>query len=243
LPTVLEEVFVNGCYEKLCGKLLKTNFAMNKIISLEEAVAKVQDGMTLMLGGFLSVGGANTVIDGIVKSNVRNLTIVCNDTSFADKGLGKLVANRQVKKVITSHIGTNAATIEQMNNGELEVEFSPQGTLAERVRSAGAGLGGVLTPTGIGTMVAEGKEIITVDGKEFLLEKPLRADMAIIGANISDTQGNLIYKGTTQNFNPLMATAAETVVVEAGEIVEAGSLRPEEIKTPSIFVDFIVKAE
>jgi len=193
-----------------------------------------------MIGGFLSVGTANNIVDRVVESGVKNLTIICNDTAFADKGLGKLIANKQVDKVITSHIGTNSATIEQMNNGEIQVEFSPQGTLAERVRSGGYGLGGVLTPTGLGTMVAEGKEIITVDGKEFLLEKPLRADVALIGASKSDAMGNLIYKGTTQNFNPLMAAAADLVIVETQEMVEAGVLRPEEIKTPSIFVDFIV---
>lgn len=213
---------------------------MNKIISIKEAVAKLQDGMTIMIGGFLSVGTANNMIDQVVSSNVKNLTIICNDTAFADKGLGKLIANKQVVKVITSHIGTNPATIEQMNSGEIQVEFSPQGTLAERVRSGGAGLGGVLTPTGLGTMVAEGKEIITVDGKEFLLEKPLRADVALIGASICDSIGNLTYRGTTQNFNPLMATAADLVIVEAQEMVETGSLKPEEVKTPSIFVDFIV---
>ncbi|RUT78115.1 CoA transferase subunit A [Ancylomarina longa] len=213
---------------------------MNKIISLGEAVAKLEDGMTIMIGGFLSVGTANNMIDQIVSSDVKNLTIICNDTAFADKGLGKLIENKQVTKVITSHIGTNPATIEQMNSGEITVEFSPQGTLAERVRSGGAGLGGVLTPTGLGTMVAEGKEIITVDGKDFLLEKPLRADVALIGASISDTLGNLTYRGTTQNFNPLMATAADLVIVEAQEMVKAGDLKPEEIKTPSIFVDYIV---
>ena len=213
---------------------------MNKIISIKEAVAKVQDGMTIMIGGFLSVGTANNMVDQLVSSNVKNLTIICNDTAFVDKGLGKLIANKQVDKVITSHIGTNPATVEQMNNGEIQVEFSPQGTLAERIRSGGAGLGGVLTPTGVGTMVAEGKEIITVDGKEYLLEKPLRADVALIGASISDSLGNLTYRGTTQNFNPLMATAADLVIVEAQKMVEAGALKPEEVKTPSIFVDFIV---
>ncbi|MDE5420156.1 CoA transferase subunit A [Labilibaculum sp. DW002] len=213
---------------------------MNKIISFEEAVAKVKDGMTIMIGGFLTVGTANKIVDGIVESNVKNLTIVCNDTAFADKGLGKLIANKQVDKVITSYIGANTASIEQMNNGELIVEFSPQGTLAERVRAGGAGLGGVLTPTGLGTVVAEGKDIITVDGKEFILEKPLRADVSLIGASMSDTHGNLTYRGTSQNFNPLMATAADIVIVEAQQMVEAGSLKPEEIKTPHIFVDFIV---
>jgi len=215
---------------------------MNKIISFEEAVAKIKDGMTIMIGGFLSVGTANKMVDGIVESNVKNLTIVCNDTAFADKGLGKLIANKQVDKVITSYIGANSASIEQMNNGELVVEFSPQGTLAERVRAGGAGLGGVLTPTGLGTVVAEGKDIITVDGKEFILEKPLRADVSLIGASMSDTHGNLTYRGTSQNFNPLMATAADIVIVEAESIVEIGTFKPEEVKTPSIYVDFIVKA-
>jgi acetate CoA/acetoacetate CoA-transferase alpha subunit len=213
---------------------------MNKIISINEAVAKIKDGMTLMIGGFLSVGTANNMIDHLVESGVKNLTIICNDTAFADKGLGKLIANRQVKKVITSHIGTNPSTIEQMNNGEIEVEFSPQGTLAERVRSGGAGLGGVLTPTGLGTIVANGKQVISIDGKEYLLEKPLRADVALIGASISDSQGNLVYKGTTQNFNPLMATAADLVIVEAQSMVKVGDISPEQVKTPSIFVDYIV---
>jgi acetate CoA/acetoacetate CoA-transferase alpha subunit len=215
---------------------------MNKIISFEEAVGKIKDGMTIMIGGFLSVGTANKMVDGIVESNVKNLTIVCNDTAFADKGLGKLIANKQVDKVITSYIGANSASIEQMNNGELVVEFSPQGTLAERVRAGGAGLGGVLTPTGLGTVVAEGKDIITVDGKEFILEKPLRADVSLIGASMSDTHGNLTYRGTSQNFNPLMATAADIVIVEAESIVETGTFKPEEVKTPSIYVDFIVKS-
>lgn len=213
---------------------------MNKIISINEAVSKVKDEMTLMIGGFMSVGTANNMVDQLVEAGVKNLTIICNDTAFADKGLGKLIANKQVKKVITSHIGTNPATIEQMNNSEIEVEFSPQGTLAERVRSGGAGLGGVLTPTGLGTIIADGKEVVKVDGKEYLLEKPLRADIALIGASISDKEGNLIYKGTTQNFNPLMATAADLVIAEAEKMVEVGEISPEQVRTPSIFVDYIV---
>ena len=213
---------------------------MNKIISMTDAVEKLKDGMTIMIGGFMAVGTPNNLMDFIVSSGVKNLTIICNDTAFIDKGLGKLVSNKQVKKVITSHIGTNPATIEQMNNGEIEVEFSPQGTLAERVRSGGAGLGGVLTPTGLGTIVAEGKEVINIDGKDFLLEKPLRADVALLGASISDKEGNLIYKGTTQNFNPLMATAADLVIAEAENLVEVGELSPEQVRTPSIFVDYIV---
>jgi len=216
---------------------------MNKIISLEEAVAKVKDGMTIMLGGFLSVGGANRVIEGLIESGVKNLTLICNDTSFPDRGLGKLIANKQVVKITTSHIGTNPSTQEQMNNGDITVEFSPQGTLAERIRAAGAGLGGVLTPTGLGTLVAEGKEVITVDGKEYLLEKPLKADIAIIGASIADEVGNLIYKGTTQNMNPLMAMAADVVIAEYQEMVKVGEINPEKVKTPSIFVDFLISSK
>lgn len=214
---------------------------MDKFITLAEATSKIESGMTLMMGGFLAVGSAHRIIDALVESGVKDLTLICNDTAFPDNGLGKLIASKQVKKVITSHIGTNPATVEQMNAGELEVEFSPQGTLAERVRSAGSGLGGFLTPTGVGTLVAEGKEVINVDGKDYLLEKPLRADVAILGASCADESGNLIYRGTTQNFNPLMATAADVVIAEVGEVVDNGTFRPEEVTTPSIFVDFMVK--
>jgi len=214
---------------------------MNKSISMNDVISMVKDGMTLMIGGFLANGTPESIIDALVASGVKDLTIIANDTAFADRGLGKLVANKQVKKVITSHIGTNKATIEQLNAKELEIEFSPQGTLAERVRAGGSGLGGVLTATGLGTIVAEGKEIINVDGKDFILEKPLRADIAFIGASISDGEGNLVYRGTSKNFNPLMAMAADTVVVEAKEFVETGSIAMEQVHTPAIFVDYIVK--
>ena len=213
----------------------------NKFISVEQAAEMVKDGMTIMIGGFLSVGGPNSIVAKIAASGVKNLTLICNDTSFPDKGLGVLIANKQVKRIITSHIGTNPSTIEQLNNGEVVVEFNPQGTLAERIRAAGAGLGGVLTPTGIGTLVAEGKQILNIDGRDFILEKPLRADIALIGASISDKMGNLVYKGSTQNFNPLMATAADVVIAEAEEVVETGAISPESVKTQSIFVTYIVK--
>lgn len=212
---------------------------MEKLITIAEAASKIKDGMTIMVGGFMAAGGPNRIVDALLESDVKDLTLICNDTAFPDKGLGKLVANRRVKKIITSHIGTNPYTIDQMNAGELIVEFSPQGTLAERIRAGGAGLGGILTPTGIGTMVAQGKEVILIDGKEFLLEKPLRADVALLGASISDKQGNLVYRGTSQNFNPLMATAADLVIAETAELVEIGELKPEEVRTPSIFVDYI----
>lgn len=213
----------------------------NKLISAEEAASMVKDGMTVMIGGFLAVGSPTSIIDKMVESGVKNLTIICNDTAFVDKGIGLLVANKQVKNIITSHIGTNPSTIEQLNSKEISIEFSPQGTLAERIRAAGAGLGGFLTPTGIGTVVQEGKQVLNIDGKDFLLEKPLHADIALIGASVSDTFGNLTYKGSTQNFNPLMATAAKTVIVEAEEVVEAGQICPENVKTQSIFVKHIVK--
>ncbi|HOK37245.1 MAG: CoA transferase subunit A [Bacteroidales bacterium] len=215
---------------------------MKKIITIEEAVSKIQNGMTLMIGGFLGAGSPHSIIAELVEKGVNDLTIICNDTAFADRGLGQLIANRQVKKVITSHIGTNTATIEQYNKKEIEVEFVPQGTLAERIRCGGAGLGGVLTPTGIGTIVEEGKQKITVNGKAYLLETALRADVALLGASVADKMGNLHHKGTTQNFNPIMATAADLVIAEADEIVEIGEIPMENIHTQGIFVDFIVKA-
>nr|WP_279388488.1 3-oxoacid CoA-transferase subunit A [Anaerospora hongkongensis] len=171
----------------------------------------------------------------------KQLTVIANDTAFPDKGIGKLVVDGRLKKVIVSHIGTNPETGRQMNTGKIEVELVPQGTLAERVRAGGAGLGGILTPTGIGTMVAEGKEVITVDGKEFLLEKPLRADVALIKAYQADTAGNLLFRRSARNFNPLMAMAAKVVIVEAENIVEAGQIDPDQVMTPGIFVDWIVQ--
>lgn len=213
----------------------------NKFITASQAAEKIKSGMTVMVGGFLANGTPDAIIGEIAKSNIKNLTIICNDTAYPDRGIGILVANGQVDKVIVSHIGTNPVTVEKMNNGDLKVEFSPQGTLAERIRAAGAGLGGVLTPTGIGTVVADTKQIINVKGKEYLLEEPLKADIAVIAASISDKSGNLLYKGTTQNFNPLMATAADVVIVETVEVVECGDLKVEEIHTPSIFIDYIVK--
>ena len=214
---------------------------MNKFISIEKAVAQVKDGMTVMVGGFLANGTPNAIVDALAKSGVKNLTLICNDTAFPDKGVGQWIANKQVKKLIVSHIGTNPCTSEQMNSGELEIEFVPQGTLAERVRCGGAGLGGFLTTTGMGTVVAEGKPVVQVDGKEYLLEKPLRADIALVGASLGDKSGNLVYKGTSQNFNPLMASGADLVIAEIEDLVEVGELFPELVKTPGIFVDYIIE--
>ena len=214
---------------------------MSKFISIEEAVSKVKDGMTIMVGGFLANGTPNKIVDALAKSGVKNLTLTCNDTAYPDKGVGQLIANKQVKKLFVSHIGTNPHTSEQMNSGELEIEFCPQGSLAERVRAGGCGLGGILTQTGMGTIVAEGKQIVNVDGKDYLLEKPLRADIALVGASLGDKAGNLVYRGTSQNFNPLMASAADLVIAEVNELVEVGEIAAENVKTPSIMVDFIVK--
>ena len=214
---------------------------MSKFISIEEAVSKVKDGMTTMVGGFLANGTPNKIVDALAKSGVKNLTLICNDTAYPDKGVGQLIANKQVRKLFVSHIGTNPHTSEQMNSGELEIEFCPQGSLAERVRAGGCGLGGILTQTGMGTIVAEGKQIVNVDGKDYLLEKPLRADIALVGASLGDKAGNLVYRGTSQNFNPLMASAADLVIAEINELVEIGEIAAENVKTPSIMVDFIVK--
>lgn len=212
---------------------------MKKRITLEEAVAQVRDGMTIMVGGFLGCGGPLRIMEALAKSGVKDLTLIANDTAYPDKSLGLLVSAGMVSRLIVSHIGTNPVTGDKMNSGELAIEFVPQGTLAERIRAKGAGLGGVLTATGMGTIVAEGKPTVTVDGVEYLLEKPLGADIAFLGASVADEDGNLVYYGTGANFNPLMATAADLVIAEAERVVPTGSLAPETVHTPAIFVDYI----
>ncbi|MBZ4664552.1 MAG: atoD [Caloramator sp.] len=214
---------------------------MNKIKKIDEVMELIKDGQTIMFGGFLGVGTAENIVDAIVKKGVKDLTIICNDTAFVDKGVGKLVANRQVKRAIVSHIGTNPETGRQMNCGEMEVELVPQGTLVERIRAYGAGLGGVLTPTGIGTVVEEGKIVMELDGKKYILEKPLRADIAILKGSRVDKKGNIWYSKTTRNFNPIMAMAADIVIVEAEKLVEVGEIEPENVVTPHILVDYIVE--
>lgn len=214
---------------------------MNKVVSLEQVRPLLKDGMSIMIGGFLACGSPENLIDLIIETNVKDLTIIANDTSFVGLGIGKLIVNGQVKKVIASHIGTNAETGRLMTEGKMEVELVPQGTLIERIRAAGAGLGGVLTPTGVGTMVEEGKQKLTIDGKDYLLELPIKADLALVYASVVDEIGNALYYGTTRNFNPIIATAAETVIVEAQSIVKVGELDPNNIVTPSVFVDYIVK--
>jgi len=215
---------------------------MNKVRTLEEAWDKFRDGQTIMFGGFLAVGTPETLVDGLVKKGVKDLTVIGNDTSYVDRGIGRLIASRQIKKAIVSHIGTNKETGRQMTADELDVELVPQGTLAERIRAAGAGLGGFLTPTGVGTIVEEGKQKLTINGKEYLLEMPLKADIAILKAWKADKSGNLVYRRATRNFNPLMALAADFVIAEVEQIVEIGELNPDEVVTPGTLVDMIVKA-
>jgi acetate CoA/acetoacetate CoA-transferase alpha subunit len=214
---------------------------MTKVVNKEDIFGKLCDGQIIMIGGFLAVGTPEGLVDIMVEKQIKNITVITNDTGFVGKGTGKLVVNKQLKKAIVSHIGTNQETGKQMNAGELEVELVPQGTLAERIRCAGAGLGGVLTPTGVGTIVEEGKEKITRSGKTYLLETPLSADIALIKAAKADTFGNLVYCRSARNFNPLMAMAAKLVIVEAEEIVEEGSLDPDEVITPGVFVNMIIK--
>lgn len=191
-----------------------------------------------MIGGFLRCGTPAKLIDELVKNNTSGLTLIANDTSTPDFDRGKLIVNKQIKKAIVAHIGTNPETGRQMNAGELEVELVPMGTLVERIRSGGAGLGGFLTPTGVGTIVEQGKQIMEIDGRKYLFEKPLRADFALIYATKIDKFGNAFLEGTTRNFNPVMATAAETVIVEAEEISDE-PLNPNEVTIPGIFVDYI----
>ncbi len=213
---------------------------MNKIISINEAVDKIKDGMTVMIGGFLANGTPEKLIDALVERGVKNLTLICNDTGFPDRGVGKMVVAKQFKRIIVSHIGTNPETANQMNSGETTVDLVPQGTLAERIRCEGAGLGGFYTPTGIGTEVEEGKEKKVINGKEYLFELPLRADVALLFGSVVDKKGNIVYNKTMKNFNPIMATAADTVIVQAEKIVEVGELDPELVMTSGIFVDYIV---
>ena len=219
------------------------------IITAAEAAAKIKEGDTIMIGGFMASGSPYTVIDAIKESAPKGLTLICTDTATHNfktnvvNGIGILVANKQFKKIFASHIGLNQETQRQMNSGETEVELVPQGSLAEKIRAGGAGLGGILTPTGVGTEVQEGKQVITVDNKAYLLELPLTADVAFVKAKKGDKAGNLVYAGTARNFNPMMATAAKLVVAEVEELVEIGEIDPNDVHTASIFVDFIVKAE
>ena len=195
--------------------------AKTKVITAEEAGTLVKDGMTVMIGGFMTNGTAESVVKAVTAAGAKDLTVICNDAGFPDVGTGRLLHNGQIKKLIASHVGLNKECGEKYNAGELELVLTPQGTLAEQVRCGGNGLGGFLTPTGLGTTVAEGKDILTVDGKQYVVEKPLHADVAIIQGYVADETGNIRYKGSTRNFNPMMASAADVVIAEVEKIVPA----------------------
>jgi len=213
---------------------------MNKVRRSAEALAGIREGMTVMIGGFLAVGTPLVLVDELVKKQVRNLTVIANDTAIPDRGIGRLIVNRQAKKVIVSHIGTNPETGRQLMAGELEVELTPQGTLAEKIRAGGSGLGGVLTPTGVGTVVEEGKQKIKINDRDYLLELPLRADVALIYAHKADKAGNLVFRRSARNFNPVMAMAADLVIAQVSEVVEIGAIDPDEVMVPGIVIDYIV---
>ncbi|MBQ7870887.1 MAG: 3-oxoacid CoA-transferase subunit A [Oscillospiraceae bacterium] len=222
----------------------------NKFISAQEAAAMVKDGDFLMVGGFLGHGTPDSIIQALVDSDVKDLIVACNDTGFPEgaekhghRGVSELVARRKIKKLYVSHIGTNPETGKQMSEGTLDVELVPQGTLAERIRCGGHGLGGVLTPTGVGTDVANGKQVLQINGKDYLLEEAMKGDVCLIRGSVVDTLGNVYYKGTTRNFCPLMAMACKTVIVEAEEIVEPGHIAAEHVMTPFVVVDYIVRGE
>ncbi|WP_407208693.1 acetate CoA-transferase subunit alpha [Citrobacter sedlakii] len=211
-----------------------------KLITLQDAAEFFRDGMTIMVGGFMGVGTPPRLIDTLLESGVRDLTLIANDTAFVYTGIGPLIVNGRVKKVIASHIGTNPETGRRMIAKEMDVQLVPQGTLIEQIRCGGAGLGGFLTPTGVGTVVEEGKQTLTLDGKTWLLERPLRADLALIRAHRADPLGNLTYQLSARNFNPLIALAADITLVEPDELVATGDLLPDHIVTPGAVIDYIV---
>jgi acetate CoA/acetoacetate CoA-transferase alpha subunit len=214
---------------------------MKKSISCAQAVEMIPEGASIMVGGFMGVGSPHRLIDELVRQNKRNLTIYCNDAGRPGLGVAKLVDAKLVKKLIATHIGLNPEAQRQMVAGEMEVELIPQGTFAEQIRAGGYGLGGILTATGIGTVVAEGKRTVEVDGKMYLLEKPLRADFALVGAHRADYRGNLEYLLTARNFNMVMAMAADKVIAEPHQIVPVGMIPPDCVGTPFVCVHHIIE--
>lgn len=214
---------------------------MKKALSPQVAAALVPDGARIMIGGFMGVGTPRRMIDALVAVGRRDLTLIANDTAKPGRGIGKLITARAVKRLIVSHIGLNPETQQQMNEGSLDVELMPQGTLVECIRAGGMGLGGVVTPTGLGTGLEDGKRILEIDGKRFLLEAPIRADFAVIAARQADYLGNLGYSLTAQNFNPIMAMSADTVIAEPEHIVPVGVIPPDAVRTPAILVDHLIE--
>ena len=209
-------------------------------VSISDAVALIPDGAILMIGGFMGVGTPERLIDELVRQGKRNLTVIANDNAMPGRGIGKLVDAGLVASTIASHIGLNPETQKQMIAGKMKVDLVPQGTLVERIRAGGAGLGGVLTPTGVGTVVEEGKQRIEVNGKSYLLETALRAEFALLGAFLADYMGNLTYALTTRNFNPVMAMAADITIATADHVVPVGLIPPDQVVTPAPLVDYLV---
>jgi acetate CoA/acetoacetate CoA-transferase alpha subunit len=214
-----------------------------KTIHLQEAIALIPNGASLMIGGFMAVGTPERLIDELVHQGKRDLTVIANDTALPGRGIGKLVTAGLIRRTIASHIGLNPETQQQMIAGKMAVDLVPQGTLIERIRAGGFGLGGILTPTGVGTVVEEGNRNIEVDGKNFLLETALRADFALVHAFLADYSGNLAYALTARNFNPVMAMAADKVIVTAEHIVPIGVIAPDHVVTPAPVVDYLVVNE
>jgi len=212
---------------------------MEKHITKETFMKLLNDEMRIMVGGFMTCGTPEKLIDWVLESKVKNLTIICNDAGYEDRGVGKLIKAGRVKKLLASHIGLNPYAGKQMSEGLLEVELIPQGTMAERIRAHGAGLGGILTPTGFKTVVEENKQVITVQNKKYVLEEALGADLSLILAHNADKLGNLTYDKTARNFNPVMAMAATKVVAEFAH--DVAEIDPEIIVTPHIFIDYLVK--
>ena len=214
---------------------------MNKVVaSADAAVADIPDGATVMSGGFGLCGNPENLIAALAKKGVKNLTIISNNCGTTDLGLGILLQSKQVKKMVASYVGENKEFERQFLGGELEVELNPQGTLAERIRAGGCGIGGFYTPTGVGTQIAKGKEVRTIDGREYVLESPLRADFAIVRAFKGDKWGNLVFRETARNFSPMMCMAARITIAEVEQLVEVGQLDPDQIHVPSIFVQRVV---
>lgn len=215
---------------------------MKRILTADEAVAEINDGASLMVAGFMGCGNAFSLIEALLKKGTKDLTLITSDTAFPTVGVGRLVVEKRAKKLIATHIGTNPAAGQMMNSGELEVTLVPQGTFNERIRAKGAGLGGVLTPTGIGTAVENGKSKMTIDGHVYLLEMPLGAEFAFIKAEVCDKFGNCFLPMATKNAAVSMAMAADRVLVEAERIVEPGEMDPDKVTIPGIFVSAIVQA-
>lgn len=223
---------------------------MANFVTVEEAVNMIPDGASVMFGGFMGCRNAHKFVDALAKKGTKDLTVYSNDASMLNGpdggefyGVAKLVHNRQIKKLVATHVGLNPEVAAQMNEGTLEVVLIPQGSMVEMIRAGGAGLGGVLTPTGLGTIVEEAEHVhsvVDVDGKKYLLERPIRAEFAVISGYKVDKMGNIWYKGTTSNFALSMATAADTVIVEADNIVEVGEIAPEDVRTPFVLVDYII---